>query len=236
MASLVDLLKWKKSVSLKDAKEKEVATVWVRVLGDFDIQQAYKISRAASNKKRLALRNPETVDYLDEVLPVEEFSREDKCEIIRTARRTTFTSEALVKVEREELPKIEEVAKEPDAASLEDQEELDKLIDKQNAEYSKALEEFVEDRIGVLNKELEAKTDEELTTLAVQEISNVIPYSIFMDELNNQKLFRGTYQDEGCKERVFKDIEEVYNLHPLIKTQLIAAFSDLEMTPDEVKN
>lgn len=236
MASLSDLLKWKKSVSLVDENNKELMTVWIRVLGDWDTQQAFKAARVASNNKRAHLRDPSTSDYQDEVLPVEEFSREDKCEVIRTARRTTFTSEAFAKIEREDLPKIEEVAKEPDAPSLEEQEELDKLIEKQNNDYGKSIDAYIEDRLKVLDKELESYNDEELTKLAIYEISNVIPYSIFMEELNAQKLLRGTYMDEKCKERAFQEESDVYNLHPLIKAQLISAFSELELNPDEIKN
>lgn len=234
--NLKELFKWKSKVDILDENNNIAATVWVRVLGDWDIQQAYKLSRAASNLKRLALRDSSTLDYQDEVLPVQDFTREEKYEVIKSARQTSIIGEATVAIERPELPKIEEIAPEPDAAGLEDLEKLDKITDKIERDYQRDIENYVNERMAILNHELEDMSDEELSSLAMKEVSNVVPFSIFMEELGLQKIFRGTYLDEYCKERAFDSIEEVRDLHSLVKQQLLNAFSALELNPDEVKN
>lgn len=234
--NLVDLFKWKRSVDVIDDKGTVVGTVWIRVLGDWDLQQAYKLARAASNKKRLALRDPSTLDYIDEVLPVEEFTREEKCEVIRSANQGTFINDAATAVVRPDLPKMEEISSNPDNPSLEDQEEFDKLLNQQQDKYEEAIQKYIDERMGVLNKQLEKLPDKELTKQAMEQISNVVPFSIFMDELNTQKILRGTYLDEFCKERAFNTEEEVRDLHQLVKQQLVQAFGLLDIGPDDIKN
>jgi hypothetical protein len=237
MASLIDLLLYKKEVELiNPVNNKPIKKVWVRVLGDFDLTRAYKVARIASSKKRLALRDPNTEDYQDEVISVKDLTREEKEDIIKTAKTTAFIAEGQSSVEREDLPKIEEVAIDPDAAGLEDLETLDKREKEIDESYRKRLQEYIETRLKELNASLEAKTEDEITDMAMYEISNVMPFSIFMNELAEQKILLGTFRDKSCKEKEFDSVEDIKNLPKLIKDQLTEAISALEVSYDEIKN
>lgn len=237
MASLIDLLLYKKEVEIiNPINKKPIKKVWVRVLGDFDLNKAYKASRVASNKKRLALRDSTSEDYQDEVMGVADLTREEKEDLVRTARMSIFVSEAQVAVKRPDLPELEEVAVDPDAASLEELENLDKTENKVEDEYQKKLQEYVTDKVNELNAELKEMSDEKLLEVASFEISNVVPFSVFVSELNDQKIFYGTFKDKYCKDREFDNLMDVKNLPREIKDILVETISNLEIGYDEIKN
>lgn len=237
MASLVDLLRYKEEVEIRHPKTGEVLRkVWVRILGDFDLNKAYKASRIASNEKRAALRNPETEDYKDEVLGLIELSRMEQVEVIKTARLASFATEAQVAVDRPELPKLEEIALDPDGPSLEELEKLDKEEEEVETTYQSKIQEYIDTKQKELEDELEKKSDKEILELAQIEISNVIPFSIFMNELTDYKLLYGVFKDHACKEREFQSIEDVKNTPSSIKDQIIFAMNRLELGQTEIKN
>lgn len=237
MASLTDLFLYKKEVEiLNPVTQKPVKKVWVRVLGDYDLNQAYKASRIASANKRKALRDPESDDYKDEVLGVAELPNGDQIELIKTARTSGFIAEAQSTIERPELPDLEEVAVDPDAANLEDLEKLDSAENQTEKRYKEKLQEYVDAKTLELTKTLEVLTKEELLKITQLEISNVIPFSVFMEELSNYKILFGTFQDRACKIREFVNKEDYQNLPRPIKDQLIKVIGELEISGEDIKN
>ena len=237
MASLTDLFLYKKEIEIMNpATRKPVKKVWVRILGDFDLNRAYKEARIASATKRAALRNPDSADYKDEVLGVSELPRDEQIELIKTARISGFIAQAQSTVERPDLPELEEIAVDPDAAGLEDLEKLDSEEKEGDKSYSTKLQEFVDTKTLELMGELTILSDEELLKITQFEVSNIVPFSVFIEELNNYKGFLGTFQDKPCKIREFNDIEEYKNLPKAIKDQIVGAINELEITGEEIKN
>lgn len=236
MASLKDLLKYKDKVEIKDQKEKIIATVWVKILGDEELNLAYKLSRVASTTKRARLNDVESLDYRDEIEVIAELPRETQEQMIIESYTNKFLSEAYVKVDREELPELDEVAAEPDAPSLQEQEMLDALLVKQEITFQERLNQYKEGRLSELKQRLSTNTDEEILAEARKEVINVIPLQTFFAELTAQKIFRGTFKDEACKHRAYDDPEEFRDTHSFIKEQLISAYTKLEIAPDEIKN
>lgn len=236
VVSIKDLLKYKKEVPLKDAKDKIVGHAWVRLLGDEDLTQATKLSRVASTDMRATLRDTGSVDYKDRIEPMAELDRETLLAMVLSAHQNRYMSEAFVKVDREELPKIEEIATEPDAPTLEEQEQLDAAIAKQSADYDKRIGEFVDERTNEMKVILEGKTTEEILAEARQAMTDILPLQTFFEELNAQKAFRGTYNDKLCKERTFGVVEDYKDAERSIKLQLIDAYNELELDPNDLKN
>lgn len=236
LGKLTELLKYKAEVTLKDKNSEDLAKVWVRLLGDEDLKEAFKFSRIASNKKRVSLSNPESSDRQDTVAQLAEQPLADLIDIIVAARENEFGAEAAVTVDREDLPEIASVAKRPDAPTLVEQEKLDQLIEEQEAAYQKALEEYIQTRITELRAEMTEKPFDEVVELASESLINIEALQRFLEELNDQKIFRGTFSDKDCTERAFENIEEAKDAHPLIKTQLLEAYNALEISGDDIKN
>jgi hypothetical protein len=237
MASLSDLLAYKEEIEIINPKTgKPVKKVWVRILGDYDLQRAYKSSRIASSKKRQALRDPNSDDYQDEVLGVYDLTRTEKEDLVRTAQINNIISEAQMAVERSELPKIEEIAIDGDAPTLEDLEELDKRESLDDEEYKKKLENYIDTKTIELDAQLKIMSDEDLTQKAMFEVSNIVPFSVFLAELDDYKLYYGVFKDRTCKDKEFESLEDIKNLPSDIKGQILKVLAKLELGQEEIKN
>lgn len=236
MTNIKDLLKYKTDIGLTNKHGEVIKTVWVRLIGDEDLNKAARLARIASTKMRLALRNPESEEYQDQIAPVAELDRTSLEAIVVGSLQNQFTSEAYVKINREELPKMEDFAVEPDAPQLEEQEELDKATLQQQEEYEKKIEEYIQDRVAGLRGELSEMTLEQVIEKARFEMSNILPLQTFFDELNMQKLLRGTYDDKLCKVLSFSLIDDVRDTDETLRMQLLAKYNELEISPDTLKN
>lgn len=235
MAGIKDLFTYKKDVVVRNRAGKE-GTVWVKLLGDSDLNKAYRAARIVSQAYREALRDESTEEYMDQVLPIVKQSREELITMILDAQRNRVTQLAYVNVNREELIKIEDVAEEPDAPTLEEQEILDKKLDEQNKEFEKRIDEYIEDNMTRLKTETEALSDAELVEKAKEEMINILPLQVFYSEINAQKAFRGTYTDKNCTARVFTNVEEFHDFDTQGKSALIGAYLDLEINGNDIKN
>jgi hypothetical protein len=241
---IADLLKWRSQIVLKDHEGKIITddknqpvTVFLRIIGDDDLDASYKAGRIASARLRKALRDPSSDEYLERIDPIKvEEDRDSLIDIIKTSRGSNITSEARSAIDRPELPKIEEFAVDPDAPTLEEQEKLDAAIEESESGYLQAIGKYEADRMLVIEAELKDKSIEELRDIATEEASNIIALSEFLSEILDQKVWRGCYTDKARKERAFDSIQEWRSTDAAIREQLIEAYIKLEQDPDELKN
>lgn len=245
MGKLASLLRWKRKVELKGVDKKPLldeegnpVIVWVRLLGDFDLQEAYKLARVESSKIRELLRNPESVEYRDQVEPLWEATEEQCKEIIRAAKGANWTAEAFSIVERENLIEMSEIAIDPDAPTLEEQEILDKKQEAQDKKYQKKIDEYIKIKEKELEAELSTMDLKKLQEAAKFEVSNVMPLSTFVVTLNDEKAWRSVYVDELCKERGFSNVQEFKESSTVIKEQIIDVYTALEsgINEENLKN
>lgn len=245
MGKLANLLRWKKRVELRNESNKPLldedgnpVIVWVRLLGDFDMQEAFKLARIDSAKTRELLRTPDSIEYKDQVQPLIEADVDQCKEIIRAARSANWTAEAYSVVVRPDLPEIEEVAVDPDAPTLEEQEKLDKKTKTLEDKYRKEIDKYIETKSNELEAELKDMELDALRAMAKYEVSNVLPLAAFVSRLNDEKVWRSVYVDSDCKERGFSSLEEFKEASSVVREQLIQAYTALEnnTNSDELKN
>ena len=237
MGSLSDLLRYKESLMLRDERrDKDLKKVWVRLLGDEDLKEAFRFSRIVSAKKRAALKDKDSVDFLDDVAQLSEQPRTELVDIIVASKEHEFTNESTVIVDKEELPEISEIAKQPDAPSLEEQEQLDSRTEEQEQAYQAKIKDYIDTKTIELKAELESLTEQEIIERAATELINIQALQAFLDELNDQKGFRGTYTDEPCKVRGFTSVEDFRSANSGIKQQILDKYSELELGNDDIKN
>jgi hypothetical protein len=233
---LSDLFRFKKEVSIKNPKTGKVKTkVWVRLMGDEDLKEAYKAARVVSAIKRTALQDDESADSREGVTQLTELSQADLKELILAEAENRFITEAPVIVDRENLPEIEEVAALPDAPTLEEQEVLDKKVVDQDKVFLDSLNDYVETKKRELAVELDAFSEEELFSRAKKTLQNVQPLQAFAEELNNQKGFRATFTDKDCKVRGFSDVDDFRNSNSSLKQQIIEAYDELDLSSEDLK-
>jgi hypothetical protein len=236
MGKFADLLRWKKEVEIKDPQGNVIEHAYIRIIGDYDLQESFRLARIASTKRRAKLRDITSEEYEDEVSVLDAADLSQCVEIITTARMSLFEAEAASATTVPDLPELEEVAIDPDAPTLEEQEKLDTRLAEVEAEYQKQLNEYIETKRQELIVEIGALSLEQAREMAKEEISNVLALGAFMDALNNERLWRATYVDKAFKERAFDSVEEFKNAASYIRTQLIEAYQQLEIGPDELKN
>jgi len=239
---IADLLKWRTSVILLDQNQKPIldeknqpVTVWLRVIGDDDLDKAHRAARLTSSTIRKELKDTKSALYRDRVAPIKDASKEDCEAVVLQYRISNLEAEARANVEREDLVTLEQVAIDADAATLEEQEKLDAEIQIQEERYEVAVKDYIETRTEIIKAELASMSLEDIRKAGMDEISGVIALSEFFNELMEQKIFRGSFTDKACKERAFDDIEEVKSSASTIRQQLFEAYIELEYSPDQVK-
>lgn len=235
--TLDDLLRYKKKVTLKHPiTGKAVKSVWVRLLGDEDLKEAFKFARIASSRKRASLRDENSDTYKDEIAELKNLPREDLEALILASRENVFANESQIIVPREDLPEIEEIAVQPDAPTLEEQEKLDTEIGILDTKFKKAVEEYIQTKVNEVKAELAESSFDEVVALTIPEYINIESLQEFLNELNHQKGYRSTYIDEACESRGFSTIEAYKNANSSIKQQIILAYDSLELNNDDIKN
>src|SRR6185295_9691243 len=186
MGTLSELMRWKSELVLLTPDGKELKKVYLRIIGDNDLQESYRLARVASAEKRKRLRDVDSVDFKDEVLSWND-ATEDECKaLIRAARENHWGSQAFSAVVRPDEAKISEVAIDPDAPTLEEQEKLDTINKEIDEKYAKDLEEYVATKRTELEAELDQLKIEDLRVLAQAETVVVLPLTVFMNELLDQ--------------------------------------------------
>jgi small-conductance mechanosensitive channel len=243
MGKLTNLLKWKKTVIIKTkdgavAKDEDgnPVVVYMRVIGDHDLEDASRKARLESALIRARLFDPTSEDHIIN-LSILDQATEDECrQLIEQGRATNWSAEAYSVVEVPELPKIDEIAKDPDAPSLEELEKMDKETERVNAEYQAALRDYVETRRKELAAQIENKPLEDLRSEAKDAMVILLAVDKYITTLRDEKVWRSVYQDEKHTLPEFKDKDEYMNLDAHIKLQLQDEYESLEAGLNDVKN
>jgi hypothetical protein len=234
---LADLFKYKDELVIRSPKTGRPTKhkVWIRVLGDEDIKNSYTAARVASAKVRAAMKDENSQEYLDTITQLHDMSQADLRDLILAEAENGFINQAPIIVDREELPELAEVAAEPDAPTLEEQENLDKKLVDQEKDFLAKLQEYIDTKKTELNAELDTLSEEDIFERAKKTMQNIRPLQAMAEELGDQKGFRGTYIDKDCKIRGYESLEDFKNAHSSVRQQIINKYNDLEMSPDDIK-
>lgn len=244
MGKLVNLFRYKKAVQLldsrgnpaKDQETGEPVIIWIRIIGDEDQQEAYRMSRIRSANERAALRDVNSPRYRDSIAPILTADAEVCIELIKAGRNSQFTSEAIANIERPELPKLEEYAVDADAPSLEEQEKYDAAVRQTDEDYQNALLDYITTKATALDSELQGRDVQILRAEATVATGDAMALSAFLNEVADEKVWRAIYIDKECTIRAVDNIDEFRELHPIVKNQLKNAYDELEMSPEDIKN
>ena len=236
MGTLSNLMRWKSEYTLKSPDGKDLKKVYLRIIGDNDLQESYRLARIASAEKRDKLRDVDSNDFKDQVLSWKD-ATEDECKaLIRAARENNWQTQAFSIVVRPDEVKLADIALDPDAPTLEEQEKLDAANIEVDVNYQKALEEFIETKRNELTDELSKLSIEELRLLAQAETVVVLPLTVFMNELLDQKVWRAVYEDKDMTEHGFISVEDYRSMLQPLRDQLAGAYLELEQGADDLKN
>ncbi|MFH1290663.1 MAG: hypothetical protein ABIH92_04615 [Nanoarchaeota archaeon] len=229
MKDLAALLRWSKKLEIKDQSGNAVETVYVRLVGDLDYQEAQQYALIASRKLRKKLRDKTTINYNSLFLDLEEKSKEDLTFGILMAEMGSFRDLAV-----EDLG--DDVLKLPEYdSSLEEREEHQQKQEEVAQEKIDLLKAKMDEKYEERKKELNNKSTEELQQIYVASTINVKCLEVFSTTFRDYCCFSGTYIDKFTK-KAFNSFEEYQNVVPMVKRQILDTYLSLEMSGEQLKN
>lgn len=230
--NLIDLFKWNTKVDITNKQGEILETLYVRLVGDVDYNEAQQSGLIASRKLRKRLQDETALDHQSLFLDLDEKESDELIFGILMAEMSTFRDLAVDELgvdvlklkELSDNPTLEEREQQQEAQEIAEQEKIDKLKDK--------MSEKSEER----KAELKEKSVEELREIFVTSSINIKCLEEFGNVFRDYCVFTGTFINNKFIEKAFNNFDEFRNISPTLKRQLVDAYLSLELTGDQLKN
>lgn len=226
---ITKLFLWKGEVLLVDGLKNTVGTVYMRLVGDKDLNKArvFSLRRSAELRKELHTEGSDAnVAFIQGATLT---SGEALIAGIKLLNMSDYANEAK-KMVLVKFPK--ELSSE---ASLEEQEEYQKKIDEFPTEFANLVAKEMDKLLKQEDKELEKLSDEELLAKYKLLMVNYICQEEMSEAFGDMCVFLGSYKDEDYKERLFDTFDEYENIASVIQEQLKSGYQQLELGMSELK-
>jgi hypothetical protein len=223
------LLSWKRKFEITSATGEVITTVYMRLVGDADMNRARVAALRNSAELRKKLRNHESDEYIAFTPDMDELIEEQLINLVVVFSMRGLTSEAIKKLKLQvpRQPKSDAGTE----AFEQYQKELDEFPEKRNVELKKILERFVVKQ----KKELSTMDKKTLYDKYIRVMSNELCEQELIKTFKEQVTYYGSFKDEELKIKFFDSFEDFQNLDPYLKSQFISTYSELEMTSDDLK-
>lgn len=228
----VDLSKlflWNRSVEIKDDSGNILKTVWMRLVGDADLNRARVISLRESYKIREALKDETSDEHMAYIAPLKLSDRESIATGVKMMNLGDYMDEARTSV-------LSKFPVEPSSdSSLEEQEKYQKAID----EFPLKWEKDMDRELKKIQKREDARiaemTDDALRKEYVDRLVNYICQTMMNSTFHSYCTYFGTYEDSKFRRRAFRSYDDYSNISPKTKQQLEDAYKELEIAVPELK-
>ena len=228
----VDILKlflWEGEVVLVDQHQNEVGKVYMRLVGDKDLNKA----RVYSLRKSAELRNKLHTEGSDEhtafIKGVTLNSKESLIAGVKLLEMGELSNDA----RRNALVKF---PVEPDSdASLEEQEKYQKKVDEFPEKFSELVAKELEKLLKSEDKRLDKFSDKELQDLYRALTINYVCQEEMGRRFADMCVFLGTYKDEDYKKKLFTTFTKFENVATEVRDQLTEGYQQLELGMTELK-
>jgi hypothetical protein len=222
------LFDWSREIPITGKDGKEIK-IYLRLLGDADINRAKIMALRRSAELRKKLRDPESDEKLAFIPFKEELDDVTMIDgiIMLSARETTQRT-----VREVVLPR----PKEPGSnASTEKLEQFQKEVDEYPKKREEAIRAKMEELLAEKRNALSEKNEEELYKIYVSSLVNELCEQELTDRFREYCIFFGAYSDSKFRGRFFESFETFDNLPKEIKDKLINEYALLEVHPEELK-
>ena len=223
------LFTWGKKFEIIDEDKKGFWDVYIRIIGDADLNKARVSALRASAILRRKLHEKDSDERL---AYIPDFELLDRDVLIETVL-TTLLREVTTKVMKE---MNETLPVEPDEdATLEEQEKYQDVVDGWSDGRTKRIQTLIEKELEKERKILQGKSIEELSKIyekyTINNLCEEEMYRIFSE----MRAFMGSYSDENFTTKLFKSFEEFNSMPAFIKNQFISAYLSLDIKTEELK-
>jgi hypothetical protein len=223
------LFEWGQKFNLKDRFGNDALDIYVRLIGDAELNRARVFALRSSSELRLKLREKDSDDRVAFIPHPSTMTKENLIDALVLFHSKTLTLDALRDI-KVNLPV------EPDSdASLEEREEYQKEVDEFPIKREEDIREYVEEKIEEEKKELKKKNEKMLYRQYERFLIDQICEGHMIDKFREACAFYGTFKDEKYKERLFNSMEEFTNIPKELKDQLVEFYLALEIGGEDLK-
>lgn len=223
------LFNWGRVFVLENSEGQEEALVYMRLLGDADVNRArvYALRKSAELRKELSDTNSDmrwaTIKQMDAM------EMDDIVNYILIFSMREIQNAALKQVD---VPFPKPPKANATLAKLEKyQKEVDDYPEKRAAEVNK----FMQKEVEKLKNFLSAEPKETLYKRYVNTLIDEFCEREALRAYTDMEVYLGCYRDDEYKERFFEDFESFDNLPEQQKTEFKTAFSKLNIGMDDLK-
>lgn len=223
------LFLWRGKVPIVDQQQKEVATVYMRVVGDKDLSKARIHSLRQSAELRAVLNDTKSDEYHAFISGIKFTSRDSVIAGVKLLLLADLGSDARRNV-------IVKFPPEPDSdSSLEEHENYQKEVDLFPEEFGDRVDAELEKLLKVEEKRLKKLSDDDLFEEYKKLTINYICQEEMTRTFVDKSVFYATYKDENYKKRYFKTFTKYEDLATEVKNQLRDGYRNLELGMIELK-
>lgn len=220
--NLADLFRWKGEVEINDHTGKPVATVYMRVVGDQDLNKARVFALRKSSELRKTLRTEGSDEHDAYIEPLKNSER-DRLEI---GVKLLLSQDLMDDARRNAIVKY---PVEPASdASLEEQEKYQQTVDEFPEKYEGLLQEELDKLLKKEEKKIKKLDDDTLLKEYIELTINYVCQQEMTRRFIDMCIFYGTYKNADYKKKYFGSFDEYDNLAGEVKEQLIAGYNRLE--------
>jgi hypothetical protein len=223
------LFYWSKESAIADSNGKILMKLWIKLVGDADLNRARIFALRNSAELRAKLKDPTSDEHVAFIQDISTVDKEKIVEIIVSLTLRDFTKDAYKEIS---IP----TPIEPDSdAPLEKQEKYQKEVDDYPKKREDAIRKYLNKKIDGLTEELNKLPDEELQKKYESLMINELCEQESFKKFKEMCVYFGIYKDKQFKNRVFQNFEEFNNIAPEIKNKLVNEYTSLELDTDTLK-
>jgi len=220
---------WSNEVEIKSDTSKEPIKVYMRLVGDAEVNRARVFALRKSAELRKKLKDENSDEYFAMIADIDLLDEEQLVSYLLLENSRDLYSRILKEIE---IAKPKEPHSE---ASLEEQEKYQLAIDEYPRKLHEAVLAKMEKELKNLEENFKTKSKQDLYNLYKKNVSNVACETEMYSSFKGMCIFFGTFSDKELKERFFNSFEELDNLPSKVKVQFTTAYDGLEIGMDNLK-
>lgn len=223
------LFTWGRVYEVVDSKGEVEALIYMKLLGDADVNRARVHALRKSADLRRKLQDPDSDERLMYIHDIDEMTKEDIANFI-----VIFTMRGI----REQAFKEVTVAKpkQPKSnASLEKLEKYQQEVDAWPEKFSTAIQNYIQKEVEKTKKLLQSEDKEVLYKKYLDTLVKEFCEQEAIKAYSDMEIFLGCFRDDEYKERWFESFDDYDNLDSKIKADFRAAYNRISIGMDELK-
>lgn len=223
------LFNWGSKFEILDSKENILLEVYIRIVGDAELNRARVYALRRSAELRNKLKDSDSDERIAFIPNIETLDKENIVETTLLYLVRDITMDTIKEI-RPPLPV------EPSSdSSLEKQENYQKEIDEYPKKKDSLVRERVEQILELKRQELLGRDMEVLYKEFERSIINQLCEDEMITKFREMCAYLGIYKDINFKELLFSDFKEFENLPKEIKDQFLDHYNTLEISGEDLK-